>query len=76
MDIVEFHSHQLRFSPMGIKLFPAVYLLQLVEFCILVVRTEKSISNPYSKAKALQLISFLVMVDKKKQMANTLTMGS
>lgn len=76
MDIVEFQSHLLRSSPKGIKVFPADYLLQLVEFCVLVVRTEQCISNPYSKAKALQLVSYLIQADKKGEMANTITMGS
>jgi len=65
-DVIEFNTHVLKTNPKGISVFQPDYLVDLVEFCIIVVRSGKCISNPYSKAKALQLISYLIQADKKK----------
>ena len=50
--------------------------MTLMEFCTVVLRTEKAISNPYSKAKALELISILIYTDRKKELPNIMTNNS
>lgn len=47
-----------------------------MEFCTVVLRTEQAISNPHSRAKALELISILIYADRKRELANVMTNNS
>ena len=44
-------------------------ILTIVEFCLALVRTEQeAITNPYMKAKAIELITIFIYSDEKKEL--------
>ena len=45
--------------------------ITIYEFCITLLRTDsKSITNPYTKAKALELMTNFIYSDRKKELMN------
>ena len=70
-DFIECFSDIMRANPRGYKAFMAETAVQIYEFCLAIIRTDqKSITNKYTKAKALELMTLFVYSDTKKELAN------
>jgi hypothetical protein len=66
-DIIEFYMHIMHFSNSGWKHFPRDHILPLFKFCVVVLKSEKVISNPYIKAKILELMALFTAGDRKHE---------
>ena len=75
-DLIDSFTEIIKISPRGINIFAKETIVNLTEFCLTIIRTDsKTISNPYTKAKALELIAtFMYADDKKKEL--TAALGS
>ncbi len=68
-DFIEAFSDILRVNPREYKAFMPDTAVAIYEFCIGLIRTEsKIITNPYTKAKALELVTLFVYSDRKKEL--------
>lgn len=56
-------------SPKGAKILPVESIINLTEFSLIILRTDsKTITNPYIKAKAVELITIFIYADQKKEL--------
>jgi Ubiquitin elongating factor core len=64
----------MKLSPKGLKTFSMETIINIIEFCLVVLRTDSSvITNPYIKAKALELIAVFVYSDNKKELVSAIS---
>ena len=62
--MIECFSNILRINAKEYKAFMPDTAVAIYEFCIALLRTDqKSITNPYTKAKALELMTLFVYSD-------------
>jgi hypothetical protein len=68
-DLIEAFTELIKLSPKGAHMLQKETVINLTEFCITILRTNtKAISNPYTKAKALELIAIFIYADSKKEL--------
>jgi hypothetical protein len=73
-DLIECFTDILKLNPKGFKAFMPDTAVAIYEFCIALIRTDsKIITNPYTKAKALELMTFFVYSDQKKELTSYFT---
>ena len=54
----------IKISPIGHKTFSAEMIINMSEFCIALLRTDSAvITNPYIKAKALEIMAIFHQAD-------------
>jgi len=57
-DMIDVMSEIVKISPFGHAAFSSETVVNVTEFCLAILRTEQSVvTNPYVKAKALELVS-------------------
>ena len=70
-DFIESISDILKVHPREHRAFSNEVILRIYEYCIALLRTDsKSITNPYTKAKALELMTTFIYSDRKKELNN------
>jgi hypothetical protein len=68
-DMIDVTSEIIKINMLGHKAFSLDTLINLTEFCLTILRTDSDvITNPYAKAKALELISIFHTSDQKKEL--------
>jgi len=73
-DMIEVFTEILKIHPRGVFAFSKEVVVNMIEFCIAILRSKKEcITNPYAKAKALELVSIFVQTDQKKELMLDLT---
>jgi len=70
-DFIDSFSDIMRTNSKEYRAFMPETIVSIYEFCLTVLRTaQKSITNPYTKAKALELMTLFVYSDQKKELMN------
>lgn len=68
--MIEAFTELLKFHIKGTCAIQKEMMINLTEFCLAILRTNsKAISNPYIKAKALELIAIFIQADYKKELS-------
>lgn len=68
-DMIDVISEIIKVNIQGYKAFKIETILDATEFCLALLRTEAEvITNPYIKAKALELIAIFHQADQKKEL--------
>ena len=68
-DLLDIVSEILKVSPHGHRAFSPDFITNATDFCLTLLRTEAEvITNPYIKAKALELIALFHQADQKKEL--------
>lgn len=69
IDFFDVFTELIKVNPKGHKMIQSETLLTIVEFCLSLVRTDQeAITNPYMKAKAIELITIFIYSDEKKEL--------
>jgi hypothetical protein len=67
--MIECFTEIIKINPRGAKAFNPETIINLSEFCITILRSDtKIITNPYMKAKALELLAIFIYADQKKEL--------
>jgi Ubiquitin elongating factor core len=70
-DLLTSFSEVMKCNPKEHKAFSIDTIIGLHEFCIALIRTDqRCITNPYTKAKALELMTIFVYSDRKGELIN------
>ena len=65
-DLVETFDSIIRTNSKECRAFLPETAVSIFEFCLTIIRTDqKSITNPYTKAKALELMALFIQSDTK-----------
>ncbi len=68
-DLIEAFTELIKLNSKGAAALQKETIINLTEFCLAILRTNsKAISNPYIKAKALELIAIFIYADQKKEL--------
>jgi len=63
-DLIDVFSEIIKINILGHKAFHVDTIINATEFCLTLLRTDNEvITNPYAKAKALELISIFHVAD-------------
>jgi Ubiquitin elongating factor core len=70
-DFIDSFTDIMRTNSREYRAFMPETIVSIYEFCLAILRTDqKSITNPYTKAKALELMTLFVYSDQKKELMN------
>lgn len=70
-DFIDVFTELIKTNSKEHKAFTNETAVALYEFCIALLRTDsKSITNPYTKAKALELMTMFIYSDRKQELTN------
>ena len=73
-DFIDSISEIMKINSREHKAFMTETVVQIYEFCLIILRTEsQAITNPYTKAKALELMTLFVYADRKKELTMELS---
>jgi hypothetical protein len=71
LDLIDGFSEIMKTNNREHKAYMNETAITIYEFCITLLRTDsKSITNPYTKAKALELMTNFIYSDRKKELMN------
>lgn len=63
-DLIEAFTELIKLNIKGVGAIQKETIINLTEFCLAILRTNsKAISNPYIKAKALELVAIFIYAD-------------
>lgn len=63
-DMLDIVSEVLKVSPLGHKTFAPEFIINATDYCLTLLRTDAEvITNPYIKAKALEMIALFHQAD-------------
>lgn len=69
-DFIEVFTELIKTHPREHKAFLPETAVDIYEFCLALLRTDsKSVTNPYTKAKALELMTIFVYADRKSELS-------
>lgn len=71
-DVIECFTELVKTHPREHRVLMNETIISIYEFCLILLRTESSsITNPYTKAKALELMTIFIYSDsRKKELTN------
>lgn len=68
-DMIDVITELIKINIQGHKAFSVETVINATEYCLTLLRTSNDvITNPYAKAKALELISIFHVSDQKKEL--------
>ncbi len=69
LDFIDSFTEIIKVHPRGHKILSNEAILSICEFCIIIIRTDaKAFTNPYVKAKAIELFTIFIYSDQKKEL--------
>lgn len=73
-DMIECFTEIIKIHPKGYKAILTESVIAIFEFCMILIRTDsKSITNPHTKTKALELMTLFLYLDQKNQLTADFT---
>ncbi len=70
-DLIDMFTEAIKMNPRGHKCLMNETVINLTEFCLTILRTDSQvITNPYLKAKALELVVIFLYSDSKKELTS------